>query len=353
MDSVSASRSVARLVSGLVLGIGASCSPDEKRNEDPDGGVSPPPAASAEFTAFPVDIDRIEILTPLGSLAPPGHVLPTDHVYFYQVDFDHPSNEPPTAVLPVFAPATGTLNWTLLQHGGDWKLEFIVTSEFRYYLDHVQPRPGLTIGTVVQAGEQIGTTNPGGTLDLGAYDTRVSLPGLVNPARYPDPSRHCVSPWQYFAPSLRATALARLRRHPDAPDKDGRIDFGVPGRLVGDWFHESLPETPEGSAGLSAWPKTLAFVYDYYDPSKIRVSIGGTIDRPGVWTLPADAPAPASVSVASGEVVYRLMYTESTTAQHGLMVVRMECDESIRVQVFPSDTLSSADFDENAQVYRR
>lgn len=317
-----------------------------------EGGVQPPPNGVAQFTVSPLDLDRIPLLVPLGHLAPPGHVLPTDHVYFYQVNFDQRPIQPSTAVLPVYAPATGAVNFMLHQAGDDWKVQFIVTKDFSYYVDHLQPLPTLRVGTIVQAGEQIGTTNPGGSLDLGAYDLRTTRRGFLVPARYPDQSLHCVSPWAYFTEPLRSAMYAKMRRHPAVADKDGQIDFDVAGRLVGNWFEESVPmdQTASGPAG---WPKSLAFVFDEVDPRVVRISIGGTVAPPGIWGIPADAPPPSTVAVASGLVAYRSMYTESTTIQYGLMLVQMLADDRVRVEVFVGSQEGSGSFTNAARVYRR
>jgi hypothetical protein len=41
------------------------------------GGIVP-------LTRSPVGLDSIASTTPLGNLNPPGHTLPTDHIYFYR-----------------------------------------------------------------------------------------------------------------------------------------------------------------------------------------------------------------------------------------------------------------------------
>jgi hypothetical protein len=45
--------------------------------------IEPPAGGVAAFTAAPIDLSRIRIITALGNLGPPGHVLPTDHAYLY------------------------------------------------------------------------------------------------------------------------------------------------------------------------------------------------------------------------------------------------------------------------------
>lgn len=334
----------------LLLGAGGCGSTGT--GPDDDGGVHPPPNGVAQFTVSPLDLDRIPLLIPLGHLAPPGHVLPTDHVYFYQVNFDQRPIQPSSAVLPVYAPATGAVNFMLHQAGDDWKVQFIVTRDFSYYIDHLQPLPTLTVGTVVQAGDQIGTTNPGGSLDLGAYDLRTTRRGFIVPARYPDQSLHCVSPWAYFTEPLRSAMYAKMRRHPAVADKDGQIDFDVAGRLVGNWFEESVPMNTTAS-GPAGWPKSLAFVFDEVDPRVVRISIGGTVAPPGIWGIPVDATPPATVSVTSGIVSYRLMYTESTTIQYGLMLVQMLADDRIKVEVFVDSPQGTGSFTAAARMYQR
>ncbi|MBK7594525.1 MAG: hypothetical protein IPJ11_04590 [Gemmatimonadetes bacterium] len=165
-----------------------------------------PPNGVAQFTVSPLDLDHIPLLVPLGHLAPPGHVLPTDHVYFYQVNFDQRPIVPSTAVRPVYAPATGAVNFMLHQAGDDWKVQFIATKDFSFYIDHLQPLPTLKVGSIVQAGEQIGTTNPGGSLDLGAYDLRTTG------ASGAGPSRVCRGPTSPAAPRRCTWPPSRRRR---------------------------------------------------------------------------------------------------------------------------------------------
>ncbi|HYV98137.1 MAG TPA: hypothetical protein VE967_11825, partial [Gemmatimonadaceae bacterium] len=289
----------------LVLVV-AGCGGEHGPTDDGDftGGIAPPPGAVAEFTRMPVDYPAEGTIEPLGHLNPPGHTLPTDHTYFYPVDYDHPPAERDTATRTVYAPATGAVFFMIQPVGTDWKVDFRVTSTFTYYLDHIIPRPDIKVGTIVHAGEAIGTTNPGGSIDLGAADQAVPvLSGFANTNRYGLETLHCVNPFAYFAEPLRSQIYARQRRVAGA-NPEARIDFDVPGRLIGNWFEQSVPNSME-SSGPAGWPKSLAFVYDNYDPGKVRIAIGGTVAAPGIWTIDDDAPRPESVSMASGLVAYR------------------------------------------------
>jgi hypothetical protein len=337
-------------VAALGLLAAVSCGGNEGPTATP--GDPDPPATVAAFTVLPVTMPSGATVTPLGHIAPPSHVLPTDHVGFYSWDIDHQMTHD-SVVRPVYAPGEGVIISMLGVPSGrpDWKVAFRMTSTFYYYVDHILVDPSLTIGRVVHAGDYIGTTSPGGPLDLGAYDLSTTLTGFAMPARYPAQTVHCVSPWQYFTEPLRSQLHAQVRRVASAPDRDGHIDYDVAGRLVGSWFHESLPKTDETS-GPNGWPKSLAFAYDYNDPSLVRISIGGTIAAPGMWAIPSDAPRPENVSVASGKVSYRLMYLLDQQ-QSGLMLVEMLAPDRIRVQVFEGSQATTAEFDGGAQIYVR
>jgi hypothetical protein len=144
---------------------------------------------------------------------------------------------------------------------------------------------------------------------------------------------------------------ARMRRIASAPDNDGHIDLDVPGRLAGSWYEQSLPL--DSTEGPSGWPRTVAFATDYYDPSLVRVSIGGTIAASGLWTIPATAPRPGDVSMTSGLVAYPLMYTGSTNIQAGLMLVQMIDATHLKIEVFPGSQATSGAFDGAAFTYVR
>jgi hypothetical protein len=320
-----------------------------------DSGNNEPeaPATVAAFTVLPVTMPSGATITPLGHISPVSHVLPTDHVGFYSWDIDHQTTQD-TVTRRVYAPGEGVITSMLGVPSGrpDWKVVFRMTSTFYYYLDHILVDPSLTVGRVVHAGDYVGTTSPGGPLDLGAYDLSTTLTGFLMPARYPAQTLHCVSPWQYFTEPLRSQLHAQVRRVPSAPDRDGHIDYDIAGHLVGNWFHESVPKTADETSGPHGWPKSLAFVYDFKDPSLVRISVGGTIAAPGMWAIPSEAPRPETVSVATGVVGYRLLYLEGNQ-QSGLMLVEMLAPDRIRVEVFEGSQAATAAFDGRAQIYVR
>jgi hypothetical protein len=353
MQSNAFSTQLMRRISFLILLSSLACGGDGDKGVTTPNADPPAPATVARFSAIPVVMPEGATLTPLGHIQPVGHVLPTDHVYFYSWNIDSPGAHQDTITRTVFAPGDGVVTWILFQDFGikDYKIMFRITTNFYYYLDHVLLDPSIKVGTIVHAGDRVGTTDPGGALDLGAFDMTQTLPGFLVPARYPDQTLHCVSPFKYFTEPLRSQLYAKIRRVPSAPDKDGKIDYDIPGKLAGSWFHESLPRTVETS-GPTGWPRSLAFAYDFNDPSQVRVSIGGTIATPGVWAVQQDAVRPENVSTASGIVTYRLQHIFQNF-QAGLMLVEMQAADRIRVQVFEGSQAATATFDSRAQIYVR
>ena len=248
------------------------------------------------FTTSPLAPDAIETIVPLGNLNPRGgHVFPTDHIYL---------NYGGKPGLEVFAPGDGTVFAVRPQlHGGD-KIEVRVDQNLAYYLAHVRLDPGLRVGTRVKAGQTLGRVATASGLDLGASDERVKVSGLLNAARYPSSTLHVIPPLELFAEPLKSALKAKVAR--EGPDKNGKCDFDQTGKLVGNWFHESLPASESALARPETWTRQLAFAYDVRPPLSVLVSIGGTVAPPGLYAIQARAPDPATVSQETALVKYEL-----------------------------------------------
>lgn len=308
------------------------------------------------LSVSPIDTSQVIATSPLGNLSPPGHVLPTDHVYISFVD---PWNgnvlNNDCRKRPIYAAGAGVVDFTMVtETRGDTKVDIQMTKTFHYYYDHVLLLPGIQNGTSVAAGQQIATTTglcP--SFDLGVWDMDVTLPGLVNEARYGDGTRHAVSPYKYFTAPLRALYLARSRMMEGVPaDREGRTDYGVAGRLVGDWFHVSLPVDAFSAGSVDGWAKSVAFVYDQFDNTSPRISIGGTITQPTAGTIGNNDPDPKTVSVASGRVAYAFTPTRGA-ATPGWVLVQMTAADRIRIEFFANTTSRPTAFTAAAQEYVR
>ncbi len=307
------------------------------------------------LSVSPLDTLTVFAASPLGKLGPPAHTLPTDHVYINFVDAwsgNQLAND--CSKRPVYAAGAGVVDFLLVtEAAGDTKIGVWMTKTFHYYYDHVLVLPGITLGTHVNAGQQIATTTgrcP--SMDLGAYDLDVTLPGLVTPARYGDGTRHAVSPYKYMTASLRAFYLSRARLLEGVPyDKEGRTDFGVAGRLIGDWFHTSLPVDVSSTGTPDSWTKQIAFAPDWFD-GRPRVSIGGVIGNPILARLGATDPDPAAVTTANGLVTYALTLP-GAFEQYGWLLVQMTAADRIKVEFAPVSAPKPTAFTAAAQDYIR
>lgn len=309
------------------------------------------------LSVSPLDTATVFATTPLGNLGPPGHVLPTDHVYISFVNpWSGQQQNNDCRARPVYAAGSGVVIFTLVtEAAGDTKVDIQMTKTFHYYYDHVLLLPSIKVGTRVNAGDQIATTTgrcP--SMDLGVYDEDVTISRIVNRARYGPSTLHAVSPYKYFTAPLRDFYYSRVRVFDGVPaDKDGRIDWSVPGRLVGDWFHSSLAGASYAAStgSMDGWIKTIGFVYDWYDNSP-RISIGGTITTPGVLKPASADPDPATVSTSSGLVAYQGTPKVGQIAA-GWMLVQMIAADRIKVEYFAGAASRPAAFTSAAQEYVR
>lgn len=329
----------------IILLLGACSGGDGgngERNDNPWGITASGPGV---LSVSPLAPSTLVAATPLGMLAPPGHVLPTDHVYLHFVDpwgNQQPAND--CTPRPIYAAGSGVVNFVMqTEAAGDLKVMIQMTRTFYYYYDHVLLAPGIAVGSRVNAGDRIGTTTgrcP--SIDLGVIDLDVYPPGFVKPSRYGEFGGHAASPYKYFTPELQALYYSKVRLFEGVPaNKDGRIDWGVAGTLAGDWFHESLAQAPASTVmGPEGWPRSLSFAYDWYDGAP-RISIGGWIATPGVVAIGSGDPDPKTVTPANGLVTYRTSRKQGLIPD-GYLLVAMTGPERIRVEYFPTTTGTSA-----------
>lgn len=315
-----------------------------------DMGVSGP----GTFTYSPLKISDIQFATPLGNLNPPGHTLPSDHVYFYWVNPDRRTPGDMDVMRVVYAPGSGTVTYMNgpVPPDVDAKIDVKMTNTFHYYLDHVVLNSTIKVGSTIKAGQVVGTSSPQSfAVDLGVYNDEITLKGLAIPARYPYQTIHSDSPYKYFVQPLRDSLYAKVTR--TGPDKDGKIDYDQPGRLVGCWFLKGLA-VGDASATPDAWPKHLAFVYDMNTPGSVRVSIGGILTMRGLYAAFQNSPNPADISMANGRVGIKLTSAfDFPNIIVGILVVQMTASDTIKVQTFPNVFVDTVQFDSNASTYTR
>jgi hypothetical protein len=291
------------------------------------GGTTTPTTISTGplvFRASPIDQSAIRWITPLGNLNPPDHALPTDHIYFYFAD-PNAGESPVARRTSFFAPADGTVEDVF---GGatssEQKVSIRATTTVRYYVDHLIPEIPIARGTKITAGQRLGTTGSVFAIDLGVVNDALTL-SFVNPSRYADSeSLHADAPLKYYEEPLRGQLYARVQCI--GADRDGTIDFDLAGRLSGNWFVQG------GTA-------PLAFVYDTYDPTQVRISAANGLSQVGVFAIAPGDPMPRDVSVASGKVRYTITRSQTGPpfigAPAGRLLVQMLDDQRIQAEMFP------------------
>ncbi len=304
------------------------CCEDDDSITGPSGPVS--------FDVSPVAYSAIALATPLGNLNPPGHTFPSDHIGFYLAgDGAH----------LVRAYAEGTIE-TVYSNSGfdDYRIEFKHTNTLFSYLDHVEnPFSSIKAGTRVHPGDSIGWATS--YLDIGVTDYDTTRYFVV-PGRYHEKTLHAGDVYLYFTSEVRENLLAKNTR--TAEPRGGKIDFDIDGALAGNWFLLGTPVTWEASSFLYAEAQ-LAFVYDMWDPSKIRIVCGGGWSAaPFCCLVDGNAPDPAAVTQGSGFIKYQTIHAGSSD----VVAVQLLEPRKLKVEVFANKTSDSVSgFTENAKYY--
>jgi len=292
------------------------------------------------FSLLPVPLSSISSATPLGNLNPPGHCFPTDHIYIYLNG---------SSLVPVLAMANGTIRTVYYNSMfDDYRIEFNHTASCMSYFDHVKNLfPGIVEGADVVAGDYIGYGDPTvAALDIGVVDEDITR-NFISPERYHEFTVHCGDPYTYFVAPIRSQLLSKNRR--TVEPRGGKIDYDIDGTIAGNWFLEGIP-TDHTSSGYTYGYGHLAFVYDKYNPTNIRIAAGGTLAlAPFVYSVVGNSPAPGSVSLSSGAIKY-----EFISMSPAVLMVQMLESRRIRVEVFPGKTWSEVSvFTTAAKIYVR
>lgn len=306
----------------------------------PTSPSAPAAALSTEPFAFhvsPVAVDQVRFIVPLGSLNPPGHTLPTDHVYLYVAD-PALGETGDSRRTDVFAPADGTVMAVIDSGiGADRKVLFRATARVQYYLDHLIPAVPLAPGVQVKAGDRLGTSGSSFGIDLGMTNQDVTLTGLLNLARYSPGEEHTDAPLRHFDEPLRSALYAKVRT---VGDRDGRFDHDVDGRLSGNWFH-TRDQSP------------MTFAYDTVDPSQVRIAFASGVPlAPVVLGIAASDSLPRDVSVSTGLVTFTVSRA-GLTGPVGHLLVQMLDDARIRLELVTPASAPAVAFTDAARDYAR
>lgn len=338
-----------------------------------------------KFKYFPIPENEIEWIIPIGKIGNPEHAIPTDHMYYRGLQGAHV----PWGTIPgpheVRAPADGFINWINWTTGysaemgksvDDFMVIIIHSNNFISVLGHVYDldnhileeakKQGLKKGEdygdymhvwiPVKAGETIGRATGG---DFGAYDKTVTLTDLIHPEKYKalDFFLHTVNPLDYYDENLQELLYQKCWRVGEP--RGGKIDYDLPGRLIGNWFLKPWK-------GDEYWTRhygLLAFAPSVYDSSKIQIGFGCGLGVPEnlMFTYEnVEGPDPATVTVQSGPVVYHLSNPvwKEVSGEWTLeiakltILVQMISDEEIKIEWFEGHP-ENPSFTSSAKHYTR
>jgi len=352
-------------------------------------------SGTVTFTVSPMSTGDYKTVGPMGNLNPRmGHAFPTDHG-----GFAFAQN---TAGLyyNVYAPAAGTIteitytesNWPngSGQTGTyrDWTIKIRHTNDFYSTFGHLSSLEAsilsqagtLTVNNpnrvsiAVIAGQNVAQCGgrPGVVTGMDWYVTDYLAAGksFININRYGrmQYSMHFMDYCSSALQNLYALLLYNADASPIATRETaplgGKIDFDSSGKLCGNWLHNSIITVEAANAEYN---KQLAFVYDQYEPTKLRVTFGGPegavgssmVSTPlGLWVttyqVVNNQPDPAAINVGSGEIVYQLRGLEINNEQtiEATLLVKVTDAQTVSVEGF-SGPVSSPSFTGNVQTYIR
>lgn len=363
-------------------------------------------------------LDQVSFILPYG-LVTGGHVTPVDHQYYNGLLANNSLRD----TYDVIAPADGTL--VSIQHRGsnvntpphtkdipssdEYRLTIVHTCSFITTLDlqtslsdelkaklpkDFDPVKSWSGQIAVKKGELLGHIG-GQTLDFFVWDLSHKLTGFINPDQYTKAEawKLFTAPVsQYYDKSIKDQVIAKYVRTADPID--GKIDYDVNGKLIGNWFLQGSGGYP-GSTGHpepNYFAGHLAFIPDFIDPSVFNISIGNysaykpptaqnqdfaSSDTSGAAQFMAlsNSPDPAKVDQSTGIVKYELVqksYVRANGSQwdnssfarglkattlggvQGTAIVQLTDKQLLKFEVFRGKTASQVSgFDANAKIYTR
>ncbi len=273
-----------------------------------------------KFSVSPIKVEDLGLITPLGRMSD-SHVTPTDHEYWAPKSVkrgDDYTKLP--AIYDIYSPADGTIvqaeNHTQVYTEGnapkinDWRLVInhnCGVSTIYIHIDKLSDEIQSKIGA--KRDSRNGTTNYEANIpvkegqiigklaehpfDFSMHDQNITLPGL-NPKRYENEywKIHTVDPFDYFADSIKSQLLTKVVRKVEP--RGGKIDYDIPGKLVGTWFRVGYdPKNIDGRF----WDAQMTIAYNVFDPSKVFISLGNFNGKAGQFAVAGNTPDPKDVGV--------------------------------------------------------
>jgi len=312
-----------------------------------------PECEGKSFTTFPVDMNDVKSITPLGNLGPPGHTFPTQHPHIHVGE--HGTSNP----YPLYTPADvfiTSVSWqeNSTQDPIDYVVYFALCKDVIGYYNHVKELSNdvnqiienvecesfsnelegsctkvlldkVKEGTVIG---QVGLKQ--GNFDFGLIDLREKL-DFVNQERYPTRDQYLNCAFDYYNESMKLQFYDLINR---VDNTCGHVMQDIPNTLKGNWFYESAQKE-----NVVDWNVYLAFVDHYEDPSIQVVSIAGIFTEPSLFKfIPkssgeinrefSQVTADGKIYCYEGANVIR----NFETVPEGKIIVQMTSNETLQIE---------------------
>ena len=354
-------------------GSGSSTSDDGYRLEIPTNKEREglPSCNGVQFTTFPVDMDEVYRITPLGNLNPPGHTFPTDHTYIH-------IDENKSKVLNLYAPADVYLTLVRKSKGGsvgegevDYSINFSLCKDVIGYYNHVKTI-SETIQTIVDSkqceafgsseecttvisldriseGTLLGTVGHSqGNFDFGLFDLSKPL-SFIKPERHVERTRYIQCPYDYYPSDMR-NVFYNLFSRDDGSCNTNMHD--VRETLKGAWFHTSAPDEI-----VVDWKTHLGFFADVDFSNIQNISIGGIVRDSGWFSFTPKSSGTINRNFLDTVPGTTYCYEPETIvssrpAFSGKIVVKFVEDQILHID-HQSGTCSGSEELEGYEIYKR
>ncbi|KAF6245495.1 hypothetical protein [Nitrosopumilus sp. b2] len=249
------------------------------------------------FTTYPVDMNEVKSITPLGNLGPPGHTFPTQHPHIHLGEYDTSYSYPLYTPADVFITS---VSWqeNITQDPIDYVIYFALCKDIIGYYNHVKALSDEVKHIIekvecesfsiksegsctkvlldkIEEGSVLGQVGlEQGNFDFGLIDISKKL-DFIKQERYPIRDRYVNCVFDYYEDPMKQQFYDLINR---IDGTCGHVMQDVPNTLKGNWFHESAQKEY-----VVDWNVYLAFVDHYEDPSIQVVSIAGIITEPSLF----------------------------------------------------------------------
>ncbi len=366
-----------------------------------------------EFTQLPVLSSDLRKVYPLGMAG--THVFSADHIYLEQAATQATVYAPAAGKIH-YIETPDESSSTYDDYSIRIAVSRDVSYVFGHIMLETDPNHAdyLRVGDMVEAGDKLGTFNPNSNLDLYVLD-RSRRNSLAN-TKYPITMPYAQNPFSYFPDSLKEQLydkivppkpagtedgnLGTLQRHYPAQDAGHtssyltNIELKLDNNATEQIFLEHYLDLRQGFSSIEGtfaydredsiqgnwfalvdgkWTEGISFHYDLWYPSQPRVRLDTAFPIEDgkiryALNLFQDDFIPFS-DVGVGEQATYVVFDEDYCNWHGvpyvesddsynpnplgLLLVKMETRERIKVEVFAFNSSLTPEFTSNARYYYR